>query len=353
MLRAMIWIGDRSYSIYLFHMPLLYIPVTSPVFADSQFPRFVGILISIIATLLISNLVYTKVEEYFRVYRGSNSRERNNFGMSSLKILGILVFPVAIFFLLIQGEENRYWGLDQNLAVPSYAGFIDPNCLRDSRDGPPCIYGDNPKANTVLLVGDSHAGHYSQVIVDAAEEAGWNSIIWTHSACRFELYKDVPNWCKSVNFRILQFIRTTSPEIVILSQSNGTDPDIKSSIKSISLLMKTSNKLVVVDETPQFTDSRFMNSGSLFQLPYNPPKFRKMNMQSEEYVVNANKIYANKKLNEINILNLNHNYCDLDSCRRWKAGEWLFRDLNHLSVEGANLAFDDFSKLLRNFTSIK
>ena len=345
--RIFVWMGDRSYSLYLFHMPLLYIPRYSPLYAEIGVPKFLGILLSLLSTFVIANFVYTSIENHFRIVRSDSTHKplRLNRKAGQLLVMGII--PITVFSTLILGEKNKFWGLDRNLDVPQYAGFLDPNCQRDTRDGPPCQYGNKTNANTVLLIGDSHAGQFSQAVVDAANSTKWNSVIWTHSACRFELYENVPSWCKAVNYEVLKYIKKTAPDVVILSQSNGVNRDVSSSIKSISRLTAASKKLVIVDETPRYIDTRFMNPGSLLQKPYLPPKYRDMNIALESYVVNARKIYSSRQLQGVVILNVNHNFCDATRCYRWKDGSWLYRDLNHLSIAGAKLTLGDFIKVLR------
>lgn len=249
---------------------------------------------------------------------------------------------------MINGESNRYWGLNRNLELPQYAGFLDANCERDSRDGPPCKYGDDPQAKTVLLIGDSHAGHFSQVVIDAARTKGWNSVIWTHGGCSFNLYDSSHDWCKLANYKTLNYVQNKRPDIVILSQSNTGNQHIYSSIRSIAQLELYAKKLVIIDETPRYTDTRYMNPGTLIQSPYVPPRSRSFRLESESYVQTAEKIYFDKQLSGAFILNLNHNFCNESRCFRWKDGNWLYRDLNHLSVKGAELALADFIKVLNS-----
>jgi peptidoglycan/LPS O-acetylase OafA/YrhL len=347
--RGLILIGDRSYSIYLLHMPLLYVPLTSPLYAQSGVPKSLGIFLSLILTFVFAHFVYSRIEIKFRIRRGNIEESKQTIRINLRRLLIIGIIPIAIFSILIQGESKKYWGLDRNLDVPKYAGFLDVSCQRDTFNGPPCDYSNFSHAKTVLLIGDSHAGQFSQAMVDAAEAAHWNSVIWTHSACRFELYSGVPEWCRNVNSKILKYIRINAPALVVLSQSNSLNPNLSSSVKSIALLATTANKLVIVEETPRFTDAEFMNSGTLFQKPYNPPKYREMRIALERYVINANKIYSSKPLSKAKIINVNHNFCTETRCYRWKNGEWLYRDSNHLSVAGAKLTEPDFTRLLKSY----
>ena len=74
----------------------------------------------------------------------------------------------------------------RNTPQPQYAGFLDPNCERDSGNEP-CNYTNKNTTKSVLLIGDSHAGHISQAVIDAAKYANWNSVIWARSGCDFQV----------------------------------------------------------------------------------------------------------------------------------------------------------------------
>ena len=61
------WIGDRSYSIYLVHMPLLYFAKYSPVtqIGDGE-NRILESTIAGFASILLGALSYSKIENKYR-----------------------------------------------------------------------------------------------------------------------------------------------------------------------------------------------------------------------------------------------------------------------------------------------
>ena len=344
--KSFCWMGDRSYSIYLVHMPLIYIPLHSPVYESFQISGVFGIALAILMSVFLGNTFFILFENRFRIRRGVNDSNSEEIRKKFVFTLILWIVPLTIFSGLISGSNNRFWGLDKNLEIPPYAGFLDPNCERDSRDGPPCRYVNFGAERTVLLIGDSHAGHLSQVVIDASKSGGWNSIIWTHSACRFELSESVPDWCRRVNHQILDYVQSSRPDIVLLSQANDAKSNLESAINSLVKLKSVSKQLVLIHETPRFNDLKYMNSGSLLQEPYLPPKFERIDMKFEDYFITANKIYLNKQLEGAKILNINDIFCKKQICFRWNNGNWLFRDQSHLSVDGAEMASEKISNLL-------
>jgi peptidoglycan/LPS O-acetylase OafA/YrhL len=60
-------IGNRSYSIYLWHYPLLVLAKQSPLFEVSSGSRVLPTLMALLATAVLSEISFRKVEEKFRV----------------------------------------------------------------------------------------------------------------------------------------------------------------------------------------------------------------------------------------------------------------------------------------------
>jgi len=343
------WLGDRSYSIYLVHLPILYIPLYSPLFPKNFALDLLGVILALILTVALGNLMYHKIESRFRIRAGENIVQTPNLKVKFLQIVSIYMLALVFFSGIILGNRWNFFDVKGDLKQPPYAGFLDPECERDTRDGPPCFYENNAAGKSVLLIGDSHAGHFSQAVVDAAKSAGWNSIIWTHSSCRFELFTQVPQWCSSINNEILSFISKEKPDVVLLSQSLAPGINVRSSIKSLNKLDDVTPYLVVLNQTPIFPDIKFMNAGTLFQKPYNAPKSMRINLLGEDYMKIADKIYNSSSDFKVNLIDLNHNWCQNNICTRWSPEGWLFRDRGHLSPMGANLAVDDLIELLINF----
>lgn len=145
-------IGDRSYSIYLWHMPVIYF------FFNSRSSIF-NLVLTITLILLFSNLTFIHVEQKFR----------NGIKLQNLKALVLaLSLPVILIFLINFGiSEKIVSKIHNNLDITnkhlSAGGWEKPfgNCSNKNVFNNYCIRTDNYSDN--FIIGDSHAGSFVQV----------------------------------------------------------------------------------------------------------------------------------------------------------------------------------------------
>ena len=96
--RKLEWLGDRSYSIYLVHMPLLYLANYSPVTPiDSGENRTFQSTIAVFASILLGALSYSKIENRYR------NKSKKGFNVSSgisKASVSVFIGPLTILLLL-------------------------------------------------------------------------------------------------------------------------------------------------------------------------------------------------------------------------------------------------------------
>jgi hypothetical protein len=81
--------------------------------------------------------------------------------------------------------------------------------------------------------------------------------------------------------------------------------------------------------------------------PYDAPKvFPKSAMQTI-HKESSNQLAKWAKNNNVYTMNFESLFCGIRSCSRYSKGEWLYRDEDHLSPEGANLTISKFSDFLK------
>lgn len=348
--KPLVWVGDRSYSIYLFHMPCIYLAKHSPatLIGDSS-SRGIQTAIAVLASLLFGSLSYNFIENKYRINR---SKPKLNIKIIVKYASATFVLPLSMFIALDAATSRDYWGLDRNIPTPAYAGALDSSCARDSSAGPPCAYLSPSASKTVLLIGDSHAGHISQALVDSAKLENWNTVVWTHSGCPITVLKntskDVVDGCIEINKEMLEWVRINSPDAVLVSQFIRSSYDLEGLQRALMALKSLTKNLAVIENNPIFPDEKdFMIPRALVMKPYDPPKTYRVNemnitdVEASDYLIN----WAEE--NNIKSLSFNTLFCNQFECSRYSGSNWLYRDDNHFSVEGARLTVPILSNYLR------
>ena len=348
--RVMVGIGNRSYSIYLVHMPIVYLSINSPYLASNtpivQFSiSFAGLAI----TFLLAEIMFRKVENVFRLKSQSEPKPLRNRNLILLGTSGLLLV-VASFMVL--GEKNSYFGLQEDLPQVAAAWDVDRNCARMVEwDGVPCNYPISDAKKTLILIGDSHAAQLSEVILNAGHAENWNVVIWTMAGCAVVFEKttsQISNDCLIHNKRTLDWIKREKPNLVVISQYNGTflpQRDIRSAVLTIKGLVADVH---LVGNTPVFSDRRYMTHPALFQPPYKFISEVPINEMDRSNVEISNRFLVWGRENGVTSSDLSSLYCTISYCTRSNQGVLLFSDRDHLSIEGASLALDEFKSIINN-----
>jgi hypothetical protein len=216
----------------------------------------------------------------------------------------------------------------------------------------PCLVGISGARQTVLLIGDSHATHISQTVIDVAANRSWNTAVWTKGSCPIQFKqsfkKSLPDRCIEQNLDILSWAQKQKPSVIIVSQfvkDDSSQIDLRNALATLRLM--TPNVLLI-ENTPVFPDkNRFMVRLPLLFPRYHPPKsFPQSKMVAMDKFA-SDELGEWARENQIDTMNLSQLYCNDNLCRRFSDDGWLYSDEDHLSLEGARLAaplFDDYLK---------
>jgi peptidoglycan/LPS O-acetylase OafA/YrhL len=346
------YLGDRSYSIYLLHLPILSILQFSPVFeAHGDLVGYLGLLFGIILSVLLGSLNYTFVENRFR-FRASQM-----LFVPASKYVNLIFFvlPLIMFIGTNSFSSRDTHKFNKEFGIATAPWEIDQECSVMSDSGPPCEYIIPGASKNVLLIGDSHAAQYSQVFKESAKKAGLNSIIWTHSSCPFQLEnavnKQVADNCIQQNLIKMEWIAQNTPEVVIVSNYLGNYSDIELIYRAILKIKSTGVKVVLIENNPVFPDKgKFGERLPVILKPYTPPKsfpLSEMNLAGD---LASNTLVDLAMESGVEVINVNTIFCKFEICYRWLNGKWLYGDDNHLSLAGAKLVEPLFIEL---FESLK
>ena len=199
------FLGKISYSLYLWHWPLLVLPL---MFLERALTG-VEVVASVAVAIGVSWLSWRFVEQPFRY--GDRSRRATSWSAIRVGVAGIL--SVALFTqglaaalpssaVAVQPTpspsgspvaSDRPITLPADL-TPSLASARDDEerlrgdgCLAFERvtTPPNCVYGVKGSAITIALVGDSHASHWFPAIEAIALERGWRLVSFVKVSCSF------------------------------------------------------------------------------------------------------------------------------------------------------------------------
>ena len=198
-------LGKISYSLYLWHWPLLVLPL---MFLERALSG-IEIVVAVAAAIGVSWLSWRFVEQPFRY--GDRSRRATSWSAIRIGVVGILTVALftqglaaalpssAVAVQPTPSPSGSPVASDGPITLPadltpSLAAARDDEerlrsdgCLAFERvtTPPDCEYGAKGSAITIALVGDSHASHWFPAIEAVALERGWRLLTFVKVSCSF------------------------------------------------------------------------------------------------------------------------------------------------------------------------
>ena len=216
------------------------------------------------------------------------------------------------------GATRQFWGLDRNPIQPEFAGFLDPECNRDSEVGPPCEYLTENADKSLILIGDSHAGHISQAWIDAAHSQKTNAIIWKNLACVNSTEDSSAGYCAVSKQNLFNYSKKNDIDVAVVSFFIRSSSDIASRNSFIEELSRYVSQIVIIGQTPVFPDEdKFFVSKPIFFEPYNAPKsfpISKMDNSDEQFSSEFETWASNKGFQ---VIATRPFFCDNSQCVRF------------------------------------
>ncbi|RZU49765.1 peptidoglycan/LPS O-acetylase OafA/YrhL [Krasilnikovia cinnamomea] len=244
-------IGRLSYSWYLWHWPLL---AVAPYLLGHP-PAWWQSILAALAALVLAALTYALVENPFR--RLPVLRRRPWRGLAAGLVMSAASVALCVTLTAENGTavsgyraaplapQSNVTALQQRIAdsvhLPAVPVDLTPKLSRAARDKPQlykdlcspeftewlikdCAYGDPNSPTTVVLFGDSHAGHWFPALEAVARQRHWKLVPLVKSACsaaNVYIYQDSLKrpFTECVKWRraAYQKIRELRPAMVVLA----------------------------------------------------------------------------------------------------------------------------------------
>ena len=182
-LRPMVWIGLISYSLYLWHWPIMAF-VRNRTFSVEMEPALQ--VITIAASVLAGWLSWRFVERPFRVPVREGGLTRGPvFGLSGIGMAGLSALAGAV--AVTGGMATQRFSTEQLAAIPpeSLRNPYRATCFGARPASEFCTFGNSDPEVPVtwFLWGDSHADALLPALIDIAESEGVKLGFAGHSAC--------------------------------------------------------------------------------------------------------------------------------------------------------------------------
>ncbi len=224
--RPMVWVGDRSYSIYLWHWPILIIGGALGI------GRSVGGLFGLVLlTMIFAALSYRFIEYPLWKGRYRHAAPRGVVVAAATAI----AFCVATFDVLERqvyeagGRTQALHGYDPRNDADSrvYAGSLGCDSGHFTAQLVPCPLGSRDGTRLAILVGDSIGAQWSPLVSGVLSDPNWQILVLTKSACaivdRIWHYERAGGdylVCAEWRDKVLDYIEQTEPDLVFIGSAS-------------------------------------------------------------------------------------------------------------------------------------
>jgi hypothetical protein len=349
------YLGDISYSIYLWHWPII-------VFAGHHARGGMSLpsgLTLIAATIVISHISKRFLEDPVR-YAQIDPRKAlacaASFALCCVIGAAAMYHHFAPQVIEVHAASPSYPGARAFLAgadVPDVDAPIPPlvflkqdkaevykdDChLSRKRSAlTPCRYGPEAGAKVVLM-GDSHAANWAPALISQASEMGWHLEIHTKSACpvlRGTVIEPRGPYlaCKTWGENLLRSLQASPPDLVVfahsrfykLEETNGRESRKEATaIAGVwRELLALGSKVVAIRDTPK--------------LPFQPGEClaRNPNCYAEQSEVLGDDdpiLMAHGLMPEVPVIDMTDAVCQNGKCPMVVGNVVVWRDLSHLTA---------------------
>lgn len=372
------YLGDISYSLYLWHWPVV-------VLADAAVPgsrdSVATSLLLLLVTIVLADLSKRQVEDRFRRPRAatvgarSGARPAVRLALVGSACVALSVGSAALLFHGSASQAARDRALVQEqgirpvgaaaiglppptgaVAVPFVPTLTDARqdaadvyrrgChgTREAVEPEPCLFGVDGAGFRVVLAGDSHAAQWVPALQQIASERGWELASYTKSGCPFatatiqwqgEPYQACDEW----NQRLVARLADRPPDILVTShyvghmvhgassRANSVERMAAALSATWRMLHQRGSAIVVIRDTPRmgFDVVQCLASGDA--------TFADCSLGiGEAFALPDALVAAAAMTPEARLLDLTDDICQADRCYPVVGNVLVYRDPNHLTA---------------------
>ena len=350
-----VWIGLISYSLYLWHWPVL---VLAKQYLNVHHLDSVTVGGLLVLTFLLSIASYWLVETPFRTKRLCATRG----SMIAAGIAMLLVMVAAGFLVMKQnGAPQRAPAVVAALtsATLDFAERRD-ECFVNAftRSDDPCLLGPQDVEETkVVLWGDSHGAALLPAFSTLAEDEGVTVATFLAPGCLPIAHDSSSGKCKRVHALADAFITKHDVSTVVLAgRWSGVDTDAEASFTDFSeqlieqlhqlRLQNIDTRLVLqVPAHYAFNERQLFYEAVRSDALVLPQTTRSEHEMRNQEVNQLFRALAEE--GQMKVIDLTNKLCDTEVCRLEEDGVILYQDEDHLNRSGALTLTESFRTLFR------
>jgi peptidoglycan/LPS O-acetylase OafA/YrhL len=356
--RPLVFIGLLSYSLYLWHWPIISFLKYSGI-ELTLLVKFFVLIASFMAAYASWRFIETKVR-----YAKFKSRQK--------VAVSLYILPCVCLVLLYSHAQSQSFypeRFDKKIVVAEQAAKSTPELGRETchsptltKDDSDCVLGiENDYETSAILWGDSHANHFVGFIDVFGKEKNMLIHDVTMGNCPpvASIYinaQGAKQACQDKNTAVLKYILSESPDFVflaaswggyllgdnILASSNAKKIELLSDslIEVIETLLNNSIKVVLLETVPR--TSKNLSSCLLKSKMF--PEFTSLSecqfKVSDDIISNELNLYLSLTEqfgSELDFISVSDFFCQNGICTSYLEGTPLYRDSNHLTLEGSKL----------------
>lgn len=371
--RSAQFVGDISYSLYLWHWPLIVFALVRS--GDTVLGPMPAVAV-LLASFLLAWLTKVWVEDPVRD-RGLVRTGRAALATALAGIVLVAAVSGAALARVGQYSSTPFdprvhvgpEALDSERGSPTadpYPSLVeavedipvvyDDECQAEREDTAPdlsCVYGDPDGEHTVVLLGDSHAAQWFPALQEVSEDRGWRLVVLTKSACAFtsasvlwtgdDPYPECSEW----NEAVLDSVAELEPDLALVSSSVRTKPaspgDDPGKTQSEGLAEQWSKatphigRFLVLRDTPLMPNDLYTcledNGGDLSECDV---------ARSEAFDRDDPQVPAANALDgTVHLLDMSDRFCAGGACSPVIGNVVVFRDSHHMTASYSRLLADE------------
>ncbi|MBL0749128.1 acyltransferase family protein [Nocardioides baculatus] len=333
-------IGDRSYSLYLWHWPFIVFSTIVPL--DLPILPLLGALLSVVPAMV----AYRYVENPIRL--GT---------VSTWRVAVVATALPAIVAAAVLGGVSTGWGSDRikgqrdSVAAPTLG--VRSGCFVDGEADPGvfdrCTFPVEGRASagTIMLVGDSHADGLSDGVVEAGNDLGYDVVMATGAACPY-VGPAVPTAglvsnCPELTAWRTEFATENKVDLVVTAQSaldRASDPDawVSGNVEVLEQLDTAGVPVLLIGDVPYVGANGSPCRYGIINPSCTVSREQVLDVQGPGLGVDAD---VAERLENVSLWSPFDRFCGAVTCSAVDGRTTLYRDPEHLNAYGSLFLADD------------